>query len=195
MRKAPDPQRSSLYVTDAYYDDLARDFADWQRDELAVGDARVREDCRAFLEREARLLDRRCYAEWLALFAAQCLYWIPATADGGDPRQEVAVGLDDRRRLEDRVFRLESGAAWSQVPVSRTARMVSNVEPFECGAEGVLMVRSNFLISEFRAGEGRSLAGWCGHRLRRTGEGFEILVKQVNLLECDQNLRNPSLII
>jgi len=72
---------------------------------------------------------------------------------------------------------------------------VSNIEPFDSGVDGILMVRSNFLINEFRAGEGRTLAGWCGHRLRRAGDSFKILVKQVNLMECDQNLRNPSIII
>jgi benzoate/toluate 1,2-dioxygenase beta subunit len=195
MSTAPGPQQTSDYVTDAFYDALAQDFADWQKDDMAVGDAALRDACRAFLEREARLLDGHLYADWLCLFAGQCLYWVPATANGGDPRREVAVCLDDRRRLEDRVFRLETGAAWSQVPESRTVRMVSNVEAFDSGVDGILMVRSNFLINEFRAGEARSLAGWCGHRLRLVGDGFEILVKQVNLMECDQNLRNPSIII
>ena len=190
-----DPQPSSNYVTDAFYDALVKDFTDWQSDAMAVGDAGLRDACRAFLEREARLLDGHCYADWLALFAAECLYWVPATPNGGDPRREVAVCLDDRRRLEDRVFRLDTGAAWSQVPVSRTMRMVTNVEVFDSGVDGILMVRSNVLINEFRVGEVRGLAGWCGHRLRLAGDGFEILVKQVNLLECDQNLRNPSIII
>jgi benzoate/toluate 1,2-dioxygenase beta subunit len=58
------------------------------------------------------------------------------------------------------------------------------------------MVRSNFLVSEFREGEMRSLAGWCGHRFTWTADdSWEIKVKQVNLLECDQSLRNPSIIL
>jgi benzoate/toluate 1,2-dioxygenase beta subunit len=56
------------------------------------------------------------------------------------------------------------------------------------------MVRSNLLLAEFRAGETRTLAGWCGHRLRRRQVGWEIEAKQLNLLERDQSLRNPSLI-
>jgi len=195
MSTAPSPKQTSHYVTDAFYDDLVRDFSDWQEDDRTVGDVNLREACRAFLEREARLLDNHQYSDWLALFVDECLYWVPATPHGGDPRREVAVCLDDRRRMEDRVYRLNTGAAWSQIPASRTVRMVSNVEPFQSGADGVLMVRSHFMINEFRAGEGRSLAGWCGHRLRQLDDGFEILVKQVNLLECDQNLRNPSIII
>ncbi|MCZ6848179.1 MAG: phenoxybenzoate dioxygenase, partial [Alphaproteobacteria bacterium] len=78
---------------------------------------------------------------------------------------------------------------------SRTVRLVTNVEPFTTGTEGIFMVRSNFLINEFRAGESRSLAGWCGHRLRRTGDGFVMLVKEVYLMVCDLNLRNSCKII
>ncbi|MDX1485633.1 MAG: aromatic-ring-hydroxylating dioxygenase subunit beta [Alphaproteobacteria bacterium] len=195
MSQAPDPSRTSHYVTDAFYAALVEDFSDWQTDDKAVRDRDLRDSCRAFLEREARLLDRHEYDEWLGLMAGECLYWVPATTAAGDPRREVAVCFDDRRRLEDRIFRLKTGAAWSQVPVSRTVRMVGNVEAFATAAEDVLMVRSNFLITEFRAGESRVLSGWCGHRLRRLGESFEILVKQVNLIECDQNLRNPSLVL
>ncbi|MDH3242568.1 MAG: aromatic-ring-hydroxylating dioxygenase subunit beta [Alphaproteobacteria bacterium] len=195
MASSPDPSRTSHYVTDAYYADLVADFSDWQADDKLVTDAKTREDCRAFLTREARLLDAHSYEDWLGLFTGECLYWVPATPAGGDPRHEVAVCLDDRRRLEDRVYRLRTGAAWSQLPMSRTVRMVANVEPFATADAGILMVRSNFAIHEFRAGENQVLAGWCAHRLQRTASGFEILVKQVNLLACDQNLRNPSIIL
>ncbi|HSR55261.1 MAG TPA: aromatic-ring-hydroxylating dioxygenase subunit beta [Alphaproteobacteria bacterium] len=195
MAAAPDPSRTSHYVTDTFYQALVEDFSDWQRDDRAIADPAIREACRAFLEREARLLDRHLYDDWLSLFTPECLYWVPATPEGGDPRKEVAVCLDDRRRLEDRIFRLTTGAAWSQVPVSRTVRMVSNVEPFATEHDDILMVRSNLMINEFRPEDLRILAGWCGHRLRRAAKGFEILVKQVNLIQCDQNLRNPSVII
>ena len=57
------------------------------------------------------------------------------------------------------------------------------------------MVRSTFLISEFRAGETRILSGWCGHRLAEHAGSWRILVKQVNLIDCDQSLRNPSVIL
>jgi 3-phenylpropionate/cinnamic acid dioxygenase small subunit len=195
MAGSPDPSRTSHYITDAFYAALVADFADWQSDDKLITDGETRAACQSFLEREARLLDTHRYEDWLALFTGECLYWVPATPGGGDPRREVAVCLDDRRRLEDRVYRLRTGAAWSQLPVSRTVRMIANVEPFATGDAGILMVRSNFTIHEFRAGESRMLAGWCAHRLGRTGAGLEILVKQVNLIDCDQNLRNPSVII
>jgi benzoate/toluate 1,2-dioxygenase beta subunit len=127
------------------------------------------------------------------MYAAECIYWVPASP-GGDPRREVAVAFDDRRRLEDRVYRLRTGHAWSQAPASRTVRMVSNVEVF-ASREERLMVRSNFLTADFRAGETRYWTGWCGHRLRLRAGRLEIEVRQVNLIDCDQALRNPSLIL
>lgn len=194
MGSPADPSRSSLYVDDAFYEALVAAFADWQRDEHLVRDPQMREDCRTVLEREARLLDQHRYQDWLGLFARQCLYWVPATRDGGDPRREVAVAFDDRRRLEDRIYRLSTGAAWSQIPASRTVHAVTNVEVFAREPDAPLMVRSNLVVSEFRAGETRTIAAWCAHRLGRRGDAWEILVKQVNLLECDQNLRNPSIV-
>ena len=70
-----------------------------------------------------------------------------------------------RRRLEDRVYRLRTGFAWSQAPASRTVRLITNVEAFATRSDDVRMLRSNFLISEFWGDETRLLAGWAGHRL------------------------------
>jgi benzoate/toluate 1,2-dioxygenase beta subunit len=127
------------------------------------------------------------------MYAPECLYWVPATPERGDPRREVAISFDDRRRMEDRIFRLRTGYAWSQAPKSRTVRMISNVEVFAAGA--ARMVRSNFLISEFRPDGVRFLSGWCGHRFVEAGARWLIAVRQVNLIDCDQNLRNPSIVI
>src|SRR3954452_22559162 len=158
MRSAHDPSLTSHYVTDAFYQALVECFADWQRDELAIGDPAERDHFRALLEREARLVDRLEFDEWLAMYVPECLYWVPATPEAGDPRREVAISFDDRRRLEDRIFRLRTGYAWSQAPKSRTVRMISNVEVFATTTDDVRMVRSNLLISEFRVDGTRTLS-------------------------------------
>jgi 3-phenylpropionate/cinnamic acid dioxygenase small subunit len=195
MQSAQDPSRSSYYVTDQFYRELIANFTDWQRDECAVADPAERELFRMLLEREARLLDQLRYEDWLKLYAPECIYWVPSTPGAGDPRREVAVMFDDRRRLEDRVFRLRTGFAWSQAPASRTVRLITNVEVFATGREAVRMVRSNFLISEFWGDETRLLAGWTGHRFVQQNGRWDIQAKQVNLLECDQSIRNPSIVL
>ena len=194
-RKPLDPSRSSYYVNDTLYRELIADFTDWQDDSRAVTDAAVRDEFRRLLEREARLLDQFRYDDWLAMFAAECVYWVPSTPHAGDPRREIAVMFDDRRRLEDRVYRLRTGFAWSQAPQSRTVRLITNVEVFATARDDARMLRSNFLISEFWDRETRTLTGWAGHRVVRGGGHWEITAKQVNLLECDQAIRNPSIIL
>ena len=86
-----------------------------------------------FLFREARLLDEGKMEDWLELFSSECLYWIPITPGGGNPLKEVSTAFDDRRRLEDRIYRLRTGYAWSQIPASRTIRMLSNIEVWNDG--------------------------------------------------------------
>jgi benzoate/toluate 1,2-dioxygenase beta subunit len=187
--------RHSYYVTDEVYRELIADFADWVTDERQVEDAAERDQFRRLIEREARILDQRQLEAWIDLYTAECLYWVPSTPGGGDPRREIAVMFDDRRRLEDRIFRLRTGVAWSQTPPSRTTRMVSNVEVFRCAREDQRMARSNFLISELLADDIRTLTGWAGHRFRKVDGVWLISAKQVNLLNCDQCIRNPSIIL
>ena len=192
---AHDPSRHSYYVDDALYRELIADFEVLRSDDPTVQDLAERDLFRGLLEREARLLDRLQFREWLQLYTDECLYWVPGTPNGGDPRREIAVMFDDRRRLDDRVFRLTTGFAWSQAPSSRTARMVSNVEVFASENPDQRLVRSNFLIHEFWDDETRALLGWAGHRFRRIDGVWRISAKQVNLLECDQCIRNPSIIL
>jgi len=195
MQLTHDPSISSYYVNDALYRELVERFSNWQRDEFAVADAAEHDRFRLLLEREARLLDQLRFDEWLAMYAPECIYWVPATPEGGDPRREVAISFDDRRRLEDRIYRLRTGYAWSQAPKSRTVRMISNVEVFATERTSIRMVRSNFLISEFRVDGTRLLSGWCGHRFVQSADRWQIQVRQVNLIDCDQNLRNPSIVL
>jgi benzoate/toluate 1,2-dioxygenase beta subunit len=190
-----DPSKTSFYISNDYYQRLVEDFAGWQTDAREVHDLNLRDACRRLLDKEARLLDERRYDDWLGLYAPECLYWVPSTVEGGDPRREIAVAFDDRRRLEDRIFRLKSEFAWSQQPRSRTARIVSNVAVFASDDASALMVRSSFLVTELQAGDFRTYTGWAGYKLRDRGDSFAILVKQVNLIDCDQNLRNPSIIL
>ena len=191
----PDPSRSSYYISDALYRELIENFSGWQDDARAVTDVGVRDEFRRLLEREARFLDQLRYDDWLAMYAAECVYWVPSTPKAGDPRREIAIMFDDRRRLEDRIYRMRTGFAWSQAPASRTVRLVTNVEVFSTVLENVRMVRSNFLISEFWGDETRQLTGWAAHRVVREPAGWKIHAKQVNLIECDQSIRNPSIIL
>jgi 3-phenylpropionate/cinnamic acid dioxygenase small subunit len=195
MQLTHDPSLSSYYVNEGLYQELVESFSDWQRDELAIADPSERDRFRMLIEREARLLDQLRFDEWLSMYAPECIYWVPGTPEAGDPRREITISFDDRRRMEDRIYRLRTGYAWSQAPKSRTVRMISNVEVFSTQQSSIRMVRSNFLISEFRVDGTRFLSGWCGHRFIENTHSWQIRVRQVNLIDCDQNLRNPSMVL
>ncbi len=190
-----DPSVASFYVDDAFYAALVARFTGWQDEALLISDHVERDQFRALLEREARLLDQHDYDSWLAMLTRECVYWAPGTPNAGDPRTEIAVMFDDRRRLEDRIYRLRTGYAWSQAPVSRTVRLITNVEVFGAGDEGRRMLRANFLISEFWDNEVRVLTGWCGYHMERADGRWLIRAKQINLIDCDQCIRNPSIIL
>src|SRR5215813_11788015 len=190
-----DPSRHSYYVTDAFYRELIANFSGWQDDARAVADPAERDRFRMLLERQARLRRQLRDAASPALYTAECIYWVPSTPGAGDPRREISVMFDDRRRLEDRIYRFRTGYAWSQAPASRTVRLITNVEVFATARDDARMLRSNFLISEFWGDETRVLTGWTGHRVVRDGATWKIQAKQVNLIDCDQSIRNPSIIL
>jgi benzoate/toluate 1,2-dioxygenase beta subunit len=72
---------------------------------------------------------------------------------------------------------------------------VTNVEVFSTVHDDARMVRSNFLIGEFWGDETRQLTGWAAHRVVHDHAGWKIQAKQVNLIDCDQPIRNPSIIL
>jgi 3-phenylpropionate/cinnamic acid dioxygenase small subunit len=190
---ANDSSRWSTYVDPAFYEQLRRS-VDELDDPAVPAPAGVRDAAIDLLHREARLLDEGRLEDWLELFVPECLYWMPMTPGGGDPAQEVTLAFDDRRRLEDRVAWLRSAYVWSQIPRSRTRRMITNAEVLATGDPDEVLVRSNFVVYDVRPGYAATFPGWTAHRLRAADGGWAIVVKQINLLDSDQAHANLSII-
>jgi len=194
-------QPPSLYVTAPFYDWLLEVSADLAqavvRDSDAVDAARQRQIAR-LLTVESRLLDQgalanAAYERWLELYAEECAYWIPAATPAPDPRLTISLEFHDRRRLLDRVTRLGTGLAFSQLPASRTARQWSGLEVWPaCGRTDEWRARYSFTLVESREGHNRVLAGWNGFVLRQIGEQLRIVLKQVNLIDNDSPQGNNS---
>jgi 3-phenylpropionate/cinnamic acid dioxygenase small subunit len=146
-----------------------------------------REDCEEFLLHEARLLDEAKFDDWLALFTPDAQYWLPSEPNQQSPHDTVSLMYDDRRLLETRVRRLASPRIYSQEPRSRTSRIVANVTLEESGPDYAL-VRSKFMMIEFRRNEQRLFGGTCFHRLVRHEGALRIRLKRVDLLNCDAPL-------
>lgn len=153
-----------------------------------------------FLFREARLADEWRLGDWLALWAPQSLYWVPVNHDDVDPRRELSLIYDDRQRLELRIARINSGMAWTQEPRSRLRRVLSNIEiePVIDGADdGRLEVHSNFHLNELRPSTSTQVV-WTGHTIHHllpAGDGFQIALKKVLLLNNDEELPQLSIFL
>jgi 3-phenylpropionate/cinnamic acid dioxygenase small subunit len=141
--------------------------------------------CEDFLVHEARLLDEARFDEWLALFSADACYWVPSEPDQASPRDTVSLMYDDRRLLETRVRRLASPRIYSQEPRSRTSRIVTNVSLAEADADGGSLVRSKFVLIEYRREQQRLFGGTYFHRLIVRDGAIRIAMKRVDLVNCD----------
>jgi ethylbenzene dioxygenase beta subunit len=138
-----------------------------------------------FLFDEAALLDARDWDAWLALFAADGMYWVPLTSDQPDPIDHVSLFYENAMMREVRARRLEQVRAWSQQPVVRASRQVGNIRLLDPAPDGAIVVASAFTMVEWRAPRQRILAGGYTHRLRATETGLCIVEKRVDLIDSD----------
>ena len=131
------------------------------------------------------LLDEGKFDDWLALFTADARYWVPSEPNQENPLETVSLIYDDRQLLETRVRRLASPRIYSQEPRSRTSRIVANVSIEDDADAASTLVRSKFVLIEFRRNEQRLFGGTCFHRLTVAGGDIKIAWKRVDLVNCD----------
>jgi benzoate/toluate 1,2-dioxygenase beta subunit len=113
------------------------------------------ENLRQFLYREARFLDDKEWENWLALYAPDVEFWMPAWDDDDqlvtDPQTEISlIWYGNKGGLEDRVFRIgtERSSATS-LPEPRTAHNITNVEILEQTASDCRL-RFNWVTYSYR---------------------------------------------
>ncbi len=143
-----------------------------------------------FLFHEARLLDERKFDAWLALWTPEGRYWVPRHHEQENPFEQISLFYEDRMLRETRVRRLLNARNWSQQPVTRSSRLVGNVQIEGMDSEGRLIVRSSLQYTEYRL-EQRQLAGHVFHKLESTEDGgWQVHLKRVNLVNCDSVFAN-----
>ncbi|HUC64913.1 MAG TPA: aromatic-ring-hydroxylating dioxygenase subunit beta [Stellaceae bacterium] len=159
--------------------------------DLRALDLRVIEQ---FLYREALLLDEKRWQEWLALYTADCFYWVPSVVGQNDPVDTVSLYAEDRMRMEMRIIRITHPHAWSQDFPTRMSHVVGNVMRDPDGGKGAdgginpradLVVRSTVHILEHRKEEQRLFGGNVRHWLRREDGELKIAMKRIDLINCD----------
>lgn len=143
----------------------------------------------ALVVREARLLDEQRLDEWDALFAEDGRYWLPASPEAKDPLREASHLYDDRMLRRVHIERLRSAHAHSQQPQGRCHHLLQTPEVLELSTlEDRFQLRTSFIYTELRAGRTISLPGVAHHHLRRSVEGFLIVLKRVDLLHAAEPL-------
>ena len=151
-----------------------------------------------FLYREGRLADEARYAEWLAVWTDDAVYWVPATTDpAADPETRLSHIYDNRARLETRIKLLQTGHRYSQEPASLMRRLISNIE-VEAGRDGELIAGSNFILAELSIQAKSEMHWWVGratHHLRRVDGLLRMRLKKVVLINAAEPLPNLSFLI
>jgi 3-phenylpropionate/cinnamic acid dioxygenase small subunit len=152
-----------------------------------------------FYTREAWLLDERKFKQWLDLFTDDVLYFMPRRKNV--PRREshremtplgdLAIFEEDKRYLEMRVARLDSGMAWAEEPASRTRHLVGNLEA-ELSENGEARTRTAFLVYRSHLETDHQLLSGCREDILRKVDGGWKVAKRTIVLDAnvllDKNL-------
>jgi 3-phenylpropionate/cinnamic acid dioxygenase small subunit len=152
----------------------------------------------AFLYEEARLADEARYAEWLALWTDDGVYWVPATTDpAATPDTHISHIYDNRARIDTRIKLLQTGNRYSQEPASLMRRLISNVE-VTAGEGDELVAESNFVLAELSIQSKHEMHWWVGrttYRLRRVDGQLRMVAKKIVLVNAAEPLPNLSFLI
>ncbi len=147
----------------------------------------------ALIHREAALLDRRRWDEWLALYTEDAVYWAPAWADEErtteNPETQLnLIYLRGRGGLEDRVFRIESRDSYASVPLDRTVHVVGNilVEPAE---DGGATATASCLVHSYGRKGAATRGSLYDFSLRRVDDALRIARKKIVFI--DDRLEGP----
>lgn len=148
----------------------------------------------ALVYREAILLDRKAWDDWLALYLEYAVFWMPTwkneSETTSDPENELnLIYINGRQGLEDRVFRLASGDSFASVPLDRTTHLVGNVVVTGASGERIDATASWIVHTYDSRGNSTTRSGSYDYELRRTPEGLRIARKRITMI--DDRLEGP----
>lgn len=146
----------------------------------------LREQVQELLFEEAAALDERRWHDWLALFAEQCEYWVPAWKGPfettNDPDDEVSlIYYADRTGLEERVWRIESAASPAHRTFPRTCHAVNNIR-IDGTDSSDLQVKATWRVDCYEEKQVSSFFGYYDYRLSQRNGGLVIVRKKISLL-------------
>ena len=140
-----------------------------------------------FLYREAALLDARDWDAWGKLFAADGVYWVPATRGQTDSVHHVSLVNDNALLREIRLGRLKNEDAASLQGTPNSSHLVSNIilAAIDATAERYTL-QSRFVMAQYASWGTRTFHGGYLHELVRDADGeIKIALKRVDLVDVD----------
>jgi len=152
-----------------------------------------------FYIREAWLLDERRLTEWLALFTDDVLYFMPRRKNvlrreahrELTPLGDLAILEEDKRYLEMRVARLDTGMAWAEDPPSRTRHLVGNLEVAPL-ARGEVQAKTALLVYRSHLETDHQILSGCREDVLRRVKGEWKIARRTIVLDAnvllDKNL-------
>lgn len=134
------------------------------------------------LATEARRLDGRQWSDWLSWCGDESILWVPLDTRSPHPGNDQSLFLDDRRRIEERLWRFVDPNAWAVVPGGREVRAVTGVEAWPDPVRpSEVLVSSVLTLQHVRTQRVFSTVGRQVHRLRRDAERGWTLVQKTML--------------
>ena len=134
-----------------------------------------------FLYRQADLLDRKQWQDWIDLFTPDGIYWMPPDATYETWDGQPAIFAEDKNLMTVRMKRVLHPDAWSQRPLWETNHVVSNVMLEKKHRNGEIEVRSRFHMMELRRDDVRHFAGAYTHRLVKVRNQLKIKLQRVDM--------------
>ena len=134
-----------------------------------------------FLFRQAELLDTKRWQDYIDLFTADGIYWMPPEPSHTTWEGMPAIFAEDKNLMTVRVNRVLHPDAWSQRPLWGTNHVVGNVMIESDKPNGDVVVRSRFHMLELRRDDVRHFAGSYVHHLKSTKDGYRIKLQRVDM--------------
>jgi 3-phenylpropionate/cinnamic acid dioxygenase small subunit len=138
------------------------------------------------------LLDERRWDEWLALYTADCTFWLPMWRDenemNDDPDSSLAhMFYQNRKGIEDRIVRIRSGKSPATTPLPRTVHLVSNTALYGTQKPDEIAIRTSWVCHVLftRSRAQHAFFGRSEYRLVPREGGWKIKWKKVLLQNDD----------
>lgn len=142
----------------------------------------------SLLHREVAYLDMQRWDEWLALFAPDCEFWVPAWRNNevlnSDPHTELShIYYSSRAGLSDRVARITSRHAVASRPMARSVHVISGIVPLAPPDAERALLRSSWMSNVFfpRSRETQTYFGLAEYELKAKDEDWIIQKKKIVL--------------